>query len=68
MSGVTDEVLAAAQKYVLETQGASLLGMQIACRLTYTETVYVLDALEAAGVISKPNAMGERRVLAEATS
>lgn len=68
MIGITDEALAAAQKYVLTTQDASLLGMQTACRLTYTATLHVLDALEAAGVISKPNAMGERRVLAEATS
>lgn len=68
MNGVNDESVAAAYKHVLDTQDAGLMGIQTACRLTYTAAVRVQDALEAAGVISKPNAMGERRVLAESTS
>ncbi len=63
-----DEALAAAHKHVIDTQDASVLGIQTACRLTYSAAAQAQDALEAAGVISKPNAMGERRVLVEATS
>ena len=63
-----DEAAAAAYKHVLDTQDACVVGIQTACRLTYTAAVQAQDALESAGVISKPNAMGERRVLAEATS
>ncbi len=68
MSGVADEAVAAAYKHVLDTQDASLVGIQTACRLTYSAAAQAQDALEAAGVISKPNAMGERRVLAEVAS
>lgn len=59
----SDPLYDQALKVVVETRRASISTVQRALQLGYNRAARLIEALEAAGVVSPPNASGERKVL-----
>lgn len=59
-----DPLLPEAEKAVRESNKASISGLQRVLKIGYNRAARLIESLEAAGVVSAPNAAGERDVLA----
>ena len=61
--GETDELYDASVKFVIDTGKTSISALQRQLRIGYNRAANIIDALEAAGVISPADSSGKRKVL-----
>ena len=63
-SGESDELYDQAVQVVLETGKASISGVQRKLRIGYNRSANLIEAMEAAGLVSAPGHNGQRQVIA----
>ncbi|WP_425500785.1 DNA translocase FtsK [Pseudoxanthomonas winnipegensis] len=61
-----DPLLAEARAHVVATRRASVGNLMRVLKVGYNRAAWLIEALEAAGVVSRHDAQGQRHVLVEA--